>query len=38
MSAGLFQNIINKMCLQIIYILYVLALFDIKQPVIVDMP
>ena len=38
MSSGSFKYIINKMCLQIIFEIYVLAGFGIRQPTMMDMP
>ena len=35
MSSGSFKNVIYKMCLKIIYLIYV---FGIKSPTVVDMP
>ena len=38
MSSGLFKNVNDKMCLEIIYLIYVYKGFGIKWPIMVDMP
>ena len=38
MGISLFENVIYKMCLEIIYLIYVLKGFSIKRLTNVDMP